>query len=955
MDDQPHALIGREKELSTLHSAAERASQGSGGLLLLAGEAGVGKTRLAEEVAGAAKAPVLRGGATLDATPPHGPIVAALRSYLRMSPRGLDATGPLQPHLALLLPELGSPPPESDQQTLFEAVRGALAATGGAVVALDDLQWSDDATLDLLVYLAGPLAEMPVLVIGVYRSDELARTHSLRRARTELRRQGALEEIVLEPLDLEQTSRLAAVGLGGPPSPQLRGAIYERTQGVPFFVEEVSHALRVSGALEPGDAGLELDGSEGLPVPETIRDAVLIRAGSLSPEAREAAEVAAVAGQRFPLALVGSLATEEGVGELLEHGLAREGADGSAEFRHALVREAIYEDVPWLRRRATHRKLAERLAAAGAPALEVAHHWLAAQEPERARQSLVLAVEELRAVHAHRDAAAAGRLALELWDPSAPAEGRLDLLERYASCAELAGDLAEAARAWREVAEITREGTGTKAFAEATRRLAGIYAMQGERVRATEARRASARAFAAAGLAADAAADRLVAAGYLQRRGEHTDAEALAAEAQGEARDCGRLDLEAESLGLQGVARAKRGDVDGGLELANAGLSLALDNGMTARAGSLYQCLGTVLESGARYGPARDAMESALGFCEAAGATGKQRVCRECMAYLLRELGEWDRALSLSEELSAEDDSPAGGVVADAIRGSILGFRGDAKAARPLLSEANETAIRIDLLSMQVDTSAALAFVAESEGDLETAESHLRFLLQRWGRSEDHHYAVWGLRWAASFFARRGDGEQARACAEALGRIASGSGSPDALAALAFAIGEAASLDGDGELAARQYDQALEMHRGLDVPFERAQIGLRAGTALAASGRREAALQCLAEAHRCASRLGAGPLMAAAAAGVAALGEPVERALGVRAAARHEGGGLTRRELEVVRLVAEGRKNKEIAEQLVLSTRTVDMHVRNILSKLDCRTRVEAAGKAAQLGLLENV
>ena len=103
------------------------------------------------------------------------------------------------------------------------------------------------------------------------------------------------------------------------------------------------------------------------------------------------------------------------------------------------------------------------------------------------------------------------------------------------------------------------------------------------------------------------------------------------------------------------------------------------------------------------------------------------------------------------------------------------------------------------------------------------------------------------------------------------------------------------------------------------------------------------------------SRLGAGPLRAAAAAGVAALGEPVERALGVRAAARHEGGGLTRRELEVVRLVAEGHKNKEIAQQLVLSTRTVDMHVRNILSKLDCRTRVEAAGKAAQLGLLENV
>jgi ATP/maltotriose-dependent transcriptional regulator MalT len=455
-------------------------------------------------------------------------------------------------------------------------------------------------------------------------------------------------------------------------------------------------------------------------------------------------------------------------------------------------------------------------------------------------------------------------------------------------------------------------------------------------------------------MAADAAADRLVAASYLQRRGEHSEAEQLAAEAQSEARDSGRLDLEAESLGLQGVARAKRGDVDGGLELANTGLSIALDEGMTARAGSLYQCLGTVLEAGARYGAARDAMESALSFCEMAGAAGKQRVCRECMAYLQRELGEWDRALTLSAELAAEDDSPAGGVVADGIRGSILGFRGDVKAARPLLSQANEIAIRIDLLSMQVDTSAALAFVAEAEGDLDTANSHLRFLLQRWASSEDHHYAVWGLRWASSFFARHGEGEQARACAEALGQIASGGGSADALAALAFAIGEAATLDGDTELAARQFTQALEMHRGLDVPFERAQIGLRAGSALAAAGQRDAALECLAEAHRCASRLGAAELMSDVAAEVAALGEPVDRALGVRAAARHEGAGLTRRELEVVRLVAEGHKNREIADRLVLSPRTVDMHVRNILSKLDCRTRVEAAGKAAQLGLLEN-
>jgi predicted ATPase/DNA-binding CsgD family transcriptional regulator len=954
MDDQPHVLIGREKELSALRSAAERALKGSGTLVLVSGEAGVGKTRLAEEAARATDAPVLRGGATIDATPAHGPIVAALRSRLRTEPHALDSVGPLRPHLALLLPELGESAPETDQQTIFEALRAALAAIGPAVVVLDDLHWSDDATLDLLVQLSESLDELPVFVVGLYRSDELTRGHSLRRARAELRRRGAPPEIALGPLDPEQTARLATAGLGGEPGPRLRRAIHERTQGVPFFVEEVSHALRLSGALTAHPEGLELGGEEALPVPETVRDAVLIRAGSLSPGAREAAEAAAVAGQRFPLALVDELSPRGGVSELLEHGLTRDAGEGTGEFRHALVREAIYEDVPWLRRRELHRLFAERLAAQEAPAREVAHHWHEAQETELARRSLMLAVDELKAVHAYRDAAAAGRVVLSLWDADAPIDDRLELLERYAGCAELAGELGEAARAWREAGEITRERGRTRELAEATRRLAGIYALQGDRVRATDAHRVSAQAFAEAGHAADAATDRLVAAGYLQRRGEHTEAEALAAEAEAEARSSGRLDLEAESLGLQGVARAKRGDVDRGLKLANAGLSLALDNGMTARAGSLYQCLGTVLESGARYGAARDAIESALGFCEASGEAGKERVCRECMAYLLRELGEWDRAVALATELTAEDDSAAGGVVANGIRGSILGFRGDTKAARPLLAEANETAIRLDLLSMQVDTSAALAYVAESEGDLDTANSHLRFLLQRWASSEDHHYAVWGLRWASSFFARHGNGEQARACGDALGRIAAGAGSAEALAALAHAIGEAAMLEGDASLAASQFSQALEIHRGLDIPFERAQVGLRAGTALAADGRRDPALAALAEAHRCASRLGAAPLMAAIAAEVAALGEPVEHALGTRAAARYEGAGLTRRELEVVRLVAEGHKNKEIAARLVLSTRTVDMHVRNILAKLECRTRVEAASKAAQLGLLEN-
>lgn len=252
---------------------------------------------------------------------------------------------------------------------------------------------------------------------------------------------------------------------------------------------------------------------------------------------------------------------------------------------------------------------------------------------------------------------------------------------------------------------------------------------------------------------------------------------------------------------------------------------------------------------------------------------------------------------------------------------------------------------------MTVDATAALARLAAAEGDVEQAAAHCRALLTRWSDSDDHHYAITGLRWASSFFAAEGLAACVHECADALSRIAS-RGQPDALAALACAIGETALLDGDATTAAAQMGRAAELHRDLDMPFERAQVELRAGLAAAAAGDRERALDHLGCAYRIARKLGARPLAADAAREVAALGESVSRRLGVRAAADADGAGLSRRELEVVRLLAGGQTNREIAEELVLSRRTVDMHVRNILRKLDCRSRVKAVTRAGELGLL---
>ena len=210
-----------------------------------------------------------------------------------------------------------------------------------------------------------------------------------------------------------------------------------------------------------------------------------------------------------------------------------------------------------------------------------------------------------------------------------------------------------------------------------------------------------------------------------------------------------------------------------------------------------------------------------------------------------------------------------------------------------LLTRCHETSARLDVVSMQCDSAAALAWLAAQEGDAQRAEEHCRTVLARWERSQDHHYAVWGLRWAAGWLAATGRLALARACTEALSSIAASAQHDDALAALACAIAETALAEGDADAAVAQFARAAELHAGLHIPFERAQILVRGAAALAATGERDAALDQLAEAHRTATALGARPLAAEAAAAVAALGASITDHLGRRAAAEHETAGLS--------------------------------------------------------------
>jgi DNA-binding CsgD family transcriptional regulator len=943
------SLLGRDVELTQLAAAMQRARRGAGGIVLISGDAGVGKTRLISELAEReADALVLPGTASQTGNAPYAPVVAALRAGLRARPGTLDPAAPLAGHLAMLLPELGPPAAASDHATLVEAIRCALhrfAADQPVLMILDDLHWSDEATLELLAALAAPLADLSVLVVAAYRSDGLPRDHGVRRLRHALRRAGRLEEVALGPLPPDDVAELLALTFEATPSPSLVRSVYDSTQGTAFFVEELASALVVSGALRTGAQGVELDRQSEIPIPDTVRDAVLIRASELSEAGRAAAEAAAVVGETFDLDLAGTLSSPEGVAELLEHGLARERGAGTAAFGHSLTREALYADVPWMRRRALHRAIAEAIEPAGAPSREVATHWIGARDGDRARNALLRAIVEAEAVHAFRDGAEAARLALDMWPDGADEDRRLETLERYARCAELASELAEAGRAWRELADV-REGIER---AVAQRKLAAVLDLRGERGHAFAARQVAAEHFAAEGAAADAALELLAMANQLRLSAQHGEAMQLAERARAQADEASRLDLRLRALGVAGMARAKHGEYEAGLETVRSALAVALEHGMTVVAAELYQRLSVVLYEGADLRQAEEALETALGLCEANPDGGVESACLTCMVYVLRERGEWQSAGEMSRQLIADGTAVW---VAEGLLGAIRCYEGRYGAARRLLTSCLTVATRQAHYNMTIDSTAALARVAAAEGDAEEAARHCRSLLSLWTDSDDHHYAIGGLRWASSFFAGQGLADCAHECADTLSRIASRTGQPDALAALAGAIGETALVDGDAATASTQMGRAAELHRELDMPFERAQVELRAGLAASAAGDRERALEHLVCSHRIARKLGARPLAAEAASELAALGESVSRRLGVRAEADANGAGLSRRELEVVRLLSTGRTNREIAEDLVLSRRTVDMHVRNILRKLDSRSRVEAVTRAGELGLL---
>ncbi|MEP7022557.1 MAG: AAA family ATPase [Actinomycetota bacterium] len=938
-------VVGRDAEGAVLRRRLAAPPGGQGTVVLVAGEAGAGKTRLVEHVLAATGTPVACGRAAEWAPRAYDVLARALRPSVYGSAQAVPDL------LGQIFPELGVPPDGPDPAALAAAVAAVLAGAAGSrhlALFLDDLQWADEATLALLPALADAMGGLPVIMIGCYRSEELPRSHRLRLARAQLRRSQQLTEIELGPLGDQDVTRMLGALLGAAPQPELVTAVAARADGLPFAVEELALALRDGGHLAYRDGAVTLAGPTDAPVPEGIREAVLQRTARLTAGERSLVEAAAVAGTEFDidtvLAASGVVAWPDG---FTGSGLLTDGGDGRSAFRHSLSREAAYADIPWSRRQRLHRALAAALTASGAAPGLIAGHHLAARDFGPARHALVAAADQHYAVHAYRDAARVLRAALDSWPPGEEDGNRLLVIDRLARCAEMSSDYADAVTLLRELADSQQHCGDQHALAATRRRLALAHELRGQWEAALAARAAAAVAFCAADQPGEAAIDRLAVAAHLRSAASYSTALATLDAASGDARTSGRADLLLRVQGLRGNVLSRLGRPGEGIAAIRAALDEALAASLPDTAAELQQRLADAIEHSGDYRAARAAYAAAYQYCDAHGADAVGQLCRACATAVLFSCGEWDRAASVCGDVLTSVCAPHTRAVSTGMLGLVHALRGAAGLARPLLLESNLTAARIELTAMELFSSWGLCILDDAAGQPEAAADRAQQMLARHARTQERHYSVAILQWLATFFAEHGFAADTSACAAVLGEIAEATGQPEAVAALACARGETL-LPGEPAAAARELQHAADMFGQLDLPFETAQAQRRAGVAFLQLADRARARELLQAAYATASTLGARQLRDTCAAGLRQAGaRPRPRASAHRAPA-----GLTDRELDVMLLVSKGNTSRQIGAALFISPRTVEMHVQGSLLKLQCRTRAEAVRRLAELEAL---
>ncbi len=857
-------LIEREEPLEALRAAHAAAAAGHGRLVVVGGEAGVGKTSLvrrfsAELPAGTA---VFWGACDPLATPrPLGPFLEIAESA----------------EIADVLD------PRSDPHTIAAAVLGLVQARE-TVLVIEDAHWADEGSLDVVRLLARRLPATSSLVVVTYRDDELARGHPLRVALGDIST-AAVERLAVRPLSRDGVAELSG----------MRGAelddVWRLTSGNPFYVTE----LLAHGADD---------------VPETVRDLVLARVAQLSPQATAVVEAAAVAPPSLDAELLLAVCGEaaDSVDECLASGVLHV-VDGGVAFRHDLSRTAVEESLSPARRLALHRSVL--LALTDSPRAHpdlarIAHHAEEAADRDAVLRFAPAAAEQAASAGSYREAAGQYARALRFGDDLPPGE-RAEFLEGRSRALYLADDQTEAIEVIREAIRCRQADDAPVKEARALTELADYMWCRGY----------NGEAHAAVDRAGELIADRPEEREHASV--VHTQAmQALYRDRLDEALDGAHRALALaerfEDPFIAGHARVTigtttaRSDLERGMRLLEEAVEDARRAGEHEVAARGMNALATRPIAFDRHDLVERYLEDAIAYCTEHTQDLWRINVQAIAARWALDRGRWDDAVR--HAVAVIDDpreSPWTHHEALRVLALVRARRGDPGATEAL---ANAAAVGVpkEERFAHVDLAAAAAEIAWLERRPEGVDAATAELLELSVADGDGEAAARLLLW------RRLAGLPAEGTRDHPGAF--------------------------GLAASGRWPEAAEEWTRQSCPYE-------AALALSQTGDVEA----LRRAHAELQHLGARPLATIVARELRGLGVR-DLPRGPNAATRANEAALTPRELEVLALVAEGLRNADIAERLVVSRRTIDHHVSAVLRKLQAGSRGEAVAAAQRLGLL---
>lgn len=952
-------LVGRREQVALVDRAAAQVRAGQARLVVFSGEIGVGKTRLLEFCAARyTDLRVLRGDCVeLGAEGlPLAPVTSVLRDLLQQVSR--DQLAALLPEAQLLLgllPELrpatAGPGEQARRADLFAALLRQLGRERPVLLMIDDLHWADPSTRRLLGFLARTLRDARVLILLAYRSDALPRRHPALSFLAELARLPGVVRAKLGRLDRAETAQLVAQLSGGRPPEGLLDKVFRRSGGNPCVIEELVRA------------GLDQ------PMPECIWELLLERVGQLPGPARSVVRVAAVGGQWVPHAL---LAAVSGLPEteLLEALRQAVGArvlatvgDSGYRFQHGLLREAVLRDLLPGELVRLHRIYAEQLTAD--PGLvpperlapEVGFHWYGAGDAVQAYGPLRKAAGTAQAMYAHAEQSQLLARALEVWQPGAT-DDRIQVWEQAVTAAIRAGEVRQAADlADRAIAESAGLAGGEAALLLALRSLASHELGCADTLATVE--QAVKVAASAPPLVQARALDQL--AVVLASRWRPEQAIELATRAAQLAAELGEAELEANARITAATARAGIGAYLDGVTRLQAARDLAAQRGDQVRLARAHNNLAYLLRLQGRL---PEAVETGRSGIEVAARAGLCRTVAAVSALNVADalilMGRWDEADEMMSAALRHDPAPRLAGLIYAVRAEITLGRGDLARtsellllARTVLSGSGAAAAPESVPMLTVAAGTALA-----ENRVSDARSAVTAGLSRIPECQDLA-AVWQLlvtgarvhstiRLRARVFTEPSEPGLAGALRAEAGRVPT-----DTPLLAAYAAWFAAESAGPGD-AGRSWPELAGQFDALQATHPACYARVRAAAAAVGTGHRARARDLLREAAGAAERLGAAPLLEeihrlAADAGmardelVATPGDPPPDGRRL---------GLTGRELEVLRLMATGCSNREIAARLYISHRTAGVHVSHILAKLGVANRVEATAASYRLGLI---